>query len=120
MIRFMRCLKRKQGTTVEEFRRQIQGERYRSLIKQGAQIGGAIDHKISICLQLEVMEKIHEANKSTFEYDAVFELYWGTGAHVGDALNTPEMKALLQELQAHMEEFVDLPGSPSFILESES
>jgi hypothetical protein len=116
----MRCLKRKSGTSVEEFRRQIQGERYKALIKQGAVIGGAIDYKISVSLQLEVMEKIREANKSTFSYDAVFELYWANGAHVSDALNTPEMKEVLQNLQAHMEEFVDLPASPSFILESEA
>jgi hypothetical protein len=112
MIKFMQCIKSKEGISLQEFRQHWQ--KYEEEVRA---LGEAIDAvRVTMSTTLAVKENILIMKKrdSAWPFDGIAELWMKKVDNLEARLNQPAVKATLQALQAHQQEFVDIENSCFF------
>jgi hypothetical protein len=117
MIRFIQCVRRKQGLSVDEFRRQWQG--YHQAYHELALASGARRIAVGFGLTIPYNHVIQETRGTLDPFDAVLEIWWESGAAIGAIENRPDIQQAIAAIRALQPEFMDLQGSSFFFASEE-
>ena len=117
MIRFVQCVRRKQGLTVEDFRRHWKG--YQDALMELATASNAYRVSVGFGLKIPHNSAIQEMRGTQEPFDAVLEVWWESGAEVTRLENQPPIAAKLEAIRALQVEFIDLQGSSFFFASEE-
>ena len=118
MIRFMRCMRRRDGATPVDFRRHWEDPRYDALIARMARVLEAERWSKSITLRLSITAQLMEEHGSLNPFDGVMELFWDRARDFDAMQASEEWQALDAELSAYEREFIDRKQSMFFVTEA--
>jgi hypothetical protein len=111
-------MKRKPELTAEQFRRYWNDPQFSALIERVATLTGATRHAKNATLTVEANLLVQQTRGTRDAYDGVLEYWWDSAAHLIERTNSPEGRALTQEMLAFQTQFVDLGASTAFFTET--
>lgn len=117
MIRFIQCVRRKSGLSVDEFRRQW--DDYQQAYRDLALSSGARRIAVSFGLTIPYNHAIQETRGTLDPFDAVLEVWWQSGAAIAAIENRPDIQHAIRAIQELQPEFMDLQGSSFFFASEE-
>jgi len=111
MVRFINCVRRKADVSPAEFRKYWRSGKFDELIQKTMETYKAVKSSKSLALQIEASEMVQDLRGSALPYDGIIEYWWDTGADIVDIFESPEAKALGEEMTDYQSKFVDFKGS---------
>ena len=114
MIKFMQCIKSKEGISLQEFRRHWQ--KYEEEIRALGEAIGAIRVTLSTTLAVKENILIMKTRDSAWPFEGVAELHVKKVQNLEAALEQPKVKESIKAIQAHQEKFVDIENSCFFFV----
>ncbi len=120
MIRFMHCIKRRPELTVEDFRQYWNGAEYTGLVDRLGLALGATRVETNLTLLVEANVELMEERNSKEPFDAVLEVWWDNARRLMELRESPEVAALLKEIEDYQRQFVDFASSRRFFTDWES
>jgi hypothetical protein len=118
VIRFINCLRRKPDQTIEQFRQHFDDPKFAALMERTAALLGAVRHTKHATLAVQANDLVRQQRGSSAPFDGVLEYWWDNAAHLLERTNSPEGKALTQEMLIYQQQFVDLSSSSGFFTEA--
>lgn len=118
MIRFINCLRRRPDQSIEQFRQQFDDPKLGALMERTAALTGALRYAKHATLNVQANDLVREQRGTSAPFDGVLEYWWDNAAHLLERVNSPEGRALTQEMLAYQKQFVDLSGSSAFFTEA--
>jgi uncharacterized protein (TIGR02118 family) len=113
MIKFVYCVRRKPGTTIEEFQKYWL-ERHGPLVKSFAEKLRAKRYVQSHTLETPLNDHARQPRGTRPSYDGITEIWWDTPEELMAALGTPEGQKINQMLTEDEARFCDLSNSCVF------
>ena len=117
MIRFIQCVRRKPGMSVEEFRRHWTG--YIETFTELSEMLGAKRIACSFSLSIRLNDTIRELRGTQEPFDAVLEIWWEHGAQLTELSERPEIDSAISRTRELQAEFIDVPTSSFFFASEE-
>ena len=118
MIRFISCMKRKPGITPEQFRQYWTDPKLASLTDRMVALTGAVRCVRSATLNVSANQLVRERRGGQEPFDGVLEYWWENASHLIDQINSPEGDALIKEMMAYQQQFIDFASSTAFFTEA--
>ncbi len=117
MIRYIQCLRRKQGLPVDEFRRHWR--RYQTQVQSLAKLANAKRASVSFSLEIAENAELQKLRGTAKKYDSILEVWWESGSEVETIAHQPELEKAMNGIQQMQEEFMSLPESGFFFASDE-
>jgi len=118
MIRFVSCIKRKQGITPEEFQRCWDAPQFQTHINNIAGVLNAIRGAKYRTLHVEANSLARQLRETDVEpFDGTIEYWWKSAQEFQDRITTPEVESALKEMKTFQESFVDSANCSVFFTE---
>lgn len=117
MIRYVHCIKARPEVSGPEFRRLFHGKEMESLIARLADLTEAVDYKLSLTLEIQLNLRLMEERGGASPFDALVEIRWTSGRALMSHLENEAFGALMDELEAFQQTFVDFSRSSRFFVE---
>jgi hypothetical protein len=117
MIKFIQCVRRKQGLSVAEFRRYW--ETYQDRLRALAEISGAVRLTVDTTLAVEQNAQIMISRGTDEPYDGLAEFWWSTGPEALAFVNRPDVRESIEATRLFQQEFMDLERSTFFFTSEE-
>ena len=113
----MRCLKRRNDISAEEFRRFWHDPEYRTLIGNLAELSQAITHTRSLTLQIDINQELANLHGTLEPYDGVVEICWKNAQTILALRNAESGIKAVDDTLAFEDQFVDRSESRYFFTE---
>lgn len=117
MIRFIHCIKRKDGISTEEFRRFWNSPEFNDLTERLLSHVLAVGVKKNLTLDIDINKALQAERGAKQAFDGVMEVVWQSGGDVTALLNSKEFQELTEEMEAFQSRFVDFQESRRFFTE---
>ena len=117
MIRYIQCVRRKEGLPVDEFRRHWR--RYQTQVQALVKLANAKKASVSFSLEIAENAELQKLRGTAEKYDAILEVWWDSGSEVEAISHQPEFEKALTAVQQMQEEFMSLPDSSFFFASDE-
>lgn len=117
MIKYMQCVRRKPGLSIEDFRSHWQD--YLVAWRELAIAGLALRMTTSYGLAVEPNAEIQKDRGTQPPFDAVLELWLESGDLVTQMTQQPDVAALIDAMREQQEAFIDLERSSFFFASEE-
>lgn len=119
MIRFIHCVKRKEGVSTEEFRRFWNSPEFNGLIDE--MLGHVLTAGIrkSLTLDIEFNKTLQAERDAKQSFDGVLEIVWQAGGDLAALLANDEFQRLTRTMEELQRPFVDFRESRRFFTEYE-
>jgi hypothetical protein len=117
LVRFINCIRKKDGMSQQEFRDFWNSEKFDDLRNRLATVSGAVKTSKSLTLQVEANAIIRQDRGTAEPYDGVFEYLWNDAASLMAVFDTEDAQAIGKEMMEYQEQFIDLANSSAFFTE---
>ncbi len=117
MVRFINCIRKKEGMSQQEFRDFWNSEKFDALRNQVVTVFGAIKSSKSLTLQVEANVIVRQKRGTAEPYDGVFEYLLKDAASLMAVYDSEDAQAVMKEMAEYQEQFVDLASSAAFFTE---
>jgi hypothetical protein len=117
MIKFIQCVHRAQGLSVEEFRRSWQD--YQDAVQAFAETAGARRIEVSFGLTIAQNKAIQMLRGTEEPFDAVLEIWWDNGAQVTEMTEQAGMRQAMELIREMQPSLMDLHSSSFFFASDE-
>ena len=117
MIKLMRCLKRRDDISVEDFRRFWSDHEYRMMLEKLAELSEAISHTRSLTLQIDINKELADLHGTLEPYDGVIEICWKNAQTLTVLRESANGLQAADDLLAFEDQFIDRSGSRYFFTE---
>lgn len=118
MVRFINCLKKRNDVSPEQFRKYWNDPRFAELMLRMQTLFKAKRATRNLTLQVQANVVVREERGSREPYDGVIEYWWDQARDLLDIADTPEARALREEMKAYQQQFVDFKASTGFFTEA--
>lgn len=112
MIKFVQCVRRRQGLSKQEFREHWAS--YAAQVKAVAAASDAVRCVMSTPLVVEQNLEVMQSRGTKAPYDGMAEVWWHRGNDVIAFLDSGSGDELIDELRQAQESFMDLPNCTFF------
>ena len=117
MIRLMRCLRRRNDISEDEFRRYWQDEEYAELLRTSFEAVKGSKYSTKLVLKVELNKDLMDFHDTQEPFDAVIEIWWDDPNLFRDLINSVETEELRFRLNAYEDQFIDRSTSQFFLTE---
>jgi hypothetical protein len=117
MIKFIQCVHRAPGLTVEDFRRQWRD--YQEAVQVFAEAAGAKRIEVAFGLAIPENKAIQMLRGTEEPFDAVLEIWWQSGAQAMETSEQAGMKQAIEVIREMQPAFIDLQRSSFFFASDE-
>lgn len=119
MIRYMHCMKRKQGVSTEEFRRFWNGAEFNDLLDRMLRHALTAGVKKSLTLDIEFNRTLQAQRGAKQPFDGVLEIVWQSGTDLAGLFGNEEVERLTREMEDMQSRYIDFNESRRFFTEYE-
>jgi hypothetical protein len=120
MIRYINCFRKRSDVSPEEFREYWCGSEYNELIEKLAAFYKAARYAKNLALKVEMGERLISDRGMSAPYDGVIEFYWNSANELSALYESPEARALAEQVGKYQSNFIDLSRSTAFFTEDNS
>lgn len=120
MIRFIHCVRRKEGVSVEAFRAFWHSPEFDGLIDQMLGLALTAGVRKNLTLDIELNQALQDERGAGQPFDGVLEILWQSGRELAELTEDAEFQRLTQEMEELQSEFVDFAESRRFFTEYEA
>lgn len=117
MIRFINCIRKRDDISEQEFRAFWNSEKFDSLRNQVVDISGGIKSSKSLTLKIGATVIVRKDRGTGEPFDGTFEYFWNDAASLMDIYDTGDAMAVMREMNAYLEQFIDMSNSIAFFTE---
>ncbi len=118
MIRLVRCLKRKSGSSTDEFRRFWNDPEYLELTNQVVDTMNAVRIARNLTLQVELNRTLKEFHDQDEPYDGIIEIWWQNAQVLNAAIAEQDAGDMQLRYNGFEDEYIDRSASRFFFTES--
>jgi hypothetical protein len=118
MIRLITCVKKRDDVSPEQFRRYWRDPRFSDLVERMQALFGAKRSAMNVTLDVEANVRLQELRGTREPYDGVLEYWWDHAGAVLETAETAEAKALMEEMKAYQQQFIDFGASTAFFTDA--
>ena len=119
MIRFIHCMKRKDGVSTEEFRRFWNSAEYNGLLDEMLGHAMTVGVRKSLTLDIEFNKALQAERNAKQAFDGVIEILWQSGADLAGLLGNAEVERLTRAMEDIQSRYIDFNESRRFFTEYE-
>ena len=119
MIRFIHCMKRREGVSTEEFRRFWNSPEFNGLIDELLSHAFTSSVKKSLTLDIEINKALQVERGAKQPFDGVLEIVWQSGADLAGLFDNAEVDRLTRQLEDIQSRYIDFNESSRFFTEYE-
>ncbi len=117
MIRFVHCIKAKQGLSAKEFRDYIKSDTLSKILAQMMALTKSNSYKVSLTLQVGINSSLAEQRGGAEAFDAIIESWWESGRELLQVAESEEFKQLDSRMTEYQGQFVDFSRSSRFFVD---
>ena len=117
MVKFIRCIRRRDDITADEFRRYWNDERYSGALAGIAKAAGAQRCVMDLTLRIAANAQLIEREGLGNPYDGVVEFWFDSPQVLAGALDSDEVRAIGRPFRELEAKFVDHADSKEFIVD---
>ena len=118
MIRFINCIRKSDNISMNDFRTYWHDQKFMDLIEKIVEFTKANRFEKNLTLQVEANTWAMEERGTGQPYDGVIEYWWDNAKEIVDLHDTPEAKALMEEMRSYQRQFIDFKRSSAFFTEA--
>lgn len=119
MIRYMHCMKRKDGVSVDEFRRFWNSAEFNDLLDKMLAHAFTASVRMSLTLDIEFNRELQAERGAKQPFDGVMEIVWQSGADLAGLFDNREVEQLTQAMEEMQSRYIDFNESRRFFTEYE-
>jgi len=117
MIRFIHCMKRKEGISTEEFRRFWNSSEFNGLIDRMIQHALTAEVKKNLTLDIDLDKALQVERDAKPAFDGVLEILWPSGGDIAGLVVDDAFQKLIGDMESLQEGFLDFQESRRFFTE---
>ena len=117
MIRFIQCVKRKEGMEIGEFRHFWNSAEFQSLLDRMVFLTGARRIEKSLTLVVEVNSMLQHEKCLSEPFDGLIEVWVDNAKDLHASIETEEFSELMVDMKRFQSQFVDFSESRRFFTE---
>lgn len=114
MIRYINCFRKKSGISEQEFREYWCSPEYNELIEKLADFYAVARYTKNLALKVEMGQRLISDRGMDEPYDGIIEYYWDNAHQLSALYETPEARALTEQVGQYQDKFIDLSRSTAF------
>ena len=118
MIRLVRCLKRKSGSSTEDFRRFWNDPEYVELTNEVINALNAVRISRNLTLQVELNETLREFHDQGEPYDGIIEIWWENAQSLNAAIAGNDAGDIQLRYNGFEDDYIDRSASRFFFTEA--
>lgn len=117
MIRLIHCIRKRDDTSLEEFRTWWQSPEFDLLLQRMASFMGARRFTKNATLAVDANLWLMEARNLAEPFDGVIEYWWDNAAHLMEVAKGESFQVLREEMENFQRQFIDLDRALIFFTE---
>lgn len=117
MIRFIHCVKRKEGVSIEGFRRFWNSAEFNGLVDRIVRHALTADVKKNLTLEIDLNKALQAERDAKPAFDGVLEIVWESGGGIAGLLANVAFQQLMREMEEAQCNVIDFHESRRFFTE---